>query len=87
VRARSTEFVRHLYRQTSGKLPIIGVGGIFSAEDAWEKIAAGASLIQIYTGYVYEGPTLPRRIVSGLIDRLEARGLRSLKQATGCEAE
>jgi dihydroorotate dehydrogenase len=79
--------IRHLYRQTSGKLPIIGVGGIFSAEDAWEKIAAGASLIQIYTGYVYEGPTLPRRIVSGLIDRLEARGLRSLKQATGCEAE
>ncbi|HLP77036.1 MAG TPA: dihydroorotate dehydrogenase (quinone), partial [Candidatus Paceibacterota bacterium] len=86
VRARSTEVIRHLFRQTQGKLPIIGVGGIFNAEDAWEKITAGASLIQVYTGLVYEGPTLIREIASGLINRLEARGIGSLSKATGCEA-
>src|ERR1043166_5442753 len=55
LRARSTEVVRHIYQQTRGKLPIIGVGGIMSARDAQEKIDAGASLLQIYTGLVYEG--------------------------------
>jgi dihydroorotate dehydrogenase len=70
LRARSTEVIRHLYRQTRGQLPIIGVGGIFSAEDAWEKVTAGASLVQIYSGLVYEGPGLVREIVSGLRDRL-----------------
>jgi dihydroorotate dehydrogenase len=87
LRARSTEVVRHLYRQTKGKLPIIGVGGIFSADDAWEKIAAGASLVQIYTGLVYEGPGIARQIVSGLISRLEVEGVRDLRQAVGCEVK
>jgi dihydroorotate dehydrogenase len=85
LRARSTEMIRHLYRQTQGKLPIIGVGGIFDAADAWEKIAAGASLIQIYTGLVYQGPALCRTIVSGLIQKMESQGLRSLPKAVGCE--
>jgi len=85
VRARSTEMVRHLYRQTRGAFPIIGVGGIFNAADAWEKIAAGASLIQIYTGLVYEGPTLVREIVSGLHERMAAHGLNNLQQAVGCD--
>jgi dihydroorotate dehydrogenase len=65
LRARSTEVVRHLFRQTRGKLPIIGVGGIFNACDAWEKITAGASLVQIYTGFVYEGPGLVKNVVDG----------------------
>jgi dihydroorotate dehydrogenase len=85
LRVRSTEMVRHLYRQTRGHLPIVGVGGIFDAADAWEKIAAGASLIQIYTGLVYEGPAIAKHIVAGLIERLEARGMSSLTQAIGCE--
>ena len=84
LRARSTEVIQHLYRQTSGKLPIIGVGGFFSAADAWEKIAAGASLVQVYTGLVYEGPSICRTIVHGLIERLEARGLAELGSAVGC---
>ena len=63
LRARSTEIIRHLAK--SG-LPIIGVGGIFTAEDAYEKMEAGASLIQIYTGLVYEGPAIAREIVTGL---------------------
>ena len=83
LRSRSTAVVRHLFRQTRAQLPIIGVGGISSADDAWEKITAGASLIQIYTGLVYEGPGLPKRIVSGLVARLKLEGLIGLKSAVG----
>jgi dihydroorotate dehydrogenase len=85
LRQRSTEVIRHLYRQTSGKLPIIGVGGIFSAEDAWEKIAAGASLIQVYTGLIYKGPGVVRDIVGGLKSRMAERGFSTLAQAVGTE--
>jgi dihydroorotate dehydrogenase len=84
--ARSTEVIRHLYRQMKGELPIIGVGGIFTAADAWEKIAAGASLVQVYTGLVYEGPGIAGQIVSGLRQRLRARGLGSIAEAVGCES-
>jgi dihydroorotate dehydrogenase len=85
LRARSTEIIRHLYRQTQGKLPIIGVGGVFNAADAWEKIAAGASLIQIYTGLVYEGPAVCRTIVGGLMEKLKQKGLKTLSEAVGHE--
>jgi dihydroorotate dehydrogenase len=87
LRARSTEVVRHLYRQTKGKLPIIGVGGIFTAADAWEKIAAGASLVQVYTGLVYEGPAICKTIVKGLMDRLREKGLTQLGAAVGSETQ
>jgi dihydroorotate dehydrogenase len=81
LRARSTEIVRHLYRQTKGSLPIIGVGGIFNAEDAWEKIKAGASLVQLYTGLVYQGPGVTKKIVNGLRQRLNQHALCSVKEA------
>ena len=83
LRARSTEIVRHLYRQTKGSLPIIGVGGISDAEDAWEKITAGAALVQLYTGLVYEGPGVAKQIVNGLRERVDASGLSSLSAAVG----
>jgi dihydroorotate dehydrogenase len=83
VRQRSTEVIRFIYQQTQGQLPIIGVGGIFTAEDAWEKITAGASLIQVYTGWVYEGPWMVRRILEGLLHKLQERGLTSISQAVG----
>ncbi|HWW00518.1 MAG TPA: quinone-dependent dihydroorotate dehydrogenase [Candidatus Acidoferrum sp.] len=83
LRQRSTEVIRQLYRRTSGKLPIIGVGGIFDAQDAWEKLAAGASLLQVYTGLVYEGPRMARTIVTGLRQRLKRQGMANLKQAIG----
>jgi len=86
LRVRSTEVVRHLYRQARGALPIIGVGGIFNASDAWEKITSGASLVQIYTSLVYEGPGVVQAIVRGLIERLEEHGLRDLRQAVGIAA-
>jgi dihydroorotate dehydrogenase len=87
LRERSTEIIRHIYRQTQGRLPIIGVGGIFSADDAWEKIAAGASLVQIYTGLVFEGPGLPNKIVTGLIQRMKDEGVSDVKQVVGSESK
>ena len=83
LRARSTEVVRHLYKQTNGQLPIVGVGGIFSADDAWEKITAGASLVQCYTGLVYEGPGLAKKIINGLHAKISANGFKSLRAAVG----
>lgn len=83
LRSRSTEVIRFVWNYTNGQLPIIGVGGIFSAEDAWEKITAGASLVQTYTGLVYEGPGMLRRINDGLADRLHQHGMTSLTEAVG----
>lgn len=80
---RSTEVIRHLYRQSRGQVPIIGVGGIFTVEDAWEKITAGASLLQIYTALVFEGPTIVKELVSGLARRLEEQGFKRLQDAVG----
>ena len=85
LRQRSTEVIRHLYRQTKGALPIIGVGGIFDAADTWEKITAGASLVQAYSGLVYEGPSLAKDIVRGLLERMRERGMRTLIEAVGEE--
>jgi dihydroorotate dehydrogenase len=83
LRHRSTEIIRHLHEQTRGKLPIIGVGGIFNAADAWEKITAGASLVQVYTGLVYEGPGIARSIVRGLDRQLKKAGLSNLQDVVG----
>lgn len=84
VQERSTQIIRFIWEQTHGELPIVGVGGIFTADDAWEKIAAGASLIQVYTGWVYEGPWMVRRILQGLLKKLEATGFNSISEAVGC---
>ncbi len=67
VKERSTEVIRYLHQKSNGQLKIIGVGGIGSAEDALEKIAAGASLVQVYSGLVYEGPGLVKRINQGIL--------------------
>ncbi|MDY6805935.1 MAG: quinone-dependent dihydroorotate dehydrogenase [Cyanobacteriota bacterium] len=83
LRGRSTEVIRFIWQETRGQLPIIGVGGIFTAEDAWEKITAGASLIQVYTGLVYEGPWMMKRILKGLLQKLGDRGLNSISEAVG----
>ena len=83
LRARSTEIIAHIYKNTKGALPIIGVGGIFTADDAWEKITAGASLVQVYTALVYEGPSIAANIVRGLKARMEKEGVRSLDDLVG----
>ncbi len=66
LRNRSTEVIRYIHQKTDGKLPIIGVGGIFDASDAIEKLEAGASLIQLYSGFIYEGPGIARKINKAL---------------------
>ncbi|WP_199192064.1 quinone-dependent dihydroorotate dehydrogenase [Chlorogloea sp. CCALA 695] len=83
VKNRSTEVIRFIYSETKGQLPIIGVGGIFTAADAWEKITAGASLLQVYTGWIYEGPLMVRRILIGLQEKLLEHQLTSVSQAIG----
>jgi dihydroorotate dehydrogenase len=67
---RSTEIIRYLHQKSSGSFPIIGVGGIYSAEDAIAKLNAGASLVQVYSGMVYEGPGLIKKIKQGLVRHL-----------------
>ncbi len=87
LRERSTLMVAALRRLTRGALEIVGVGGVFNAEDAWEKICAGAGLVQLYTGFVYEGLGVARRINEGLASLLERHGFRTLDEAVGCRAE
>jgi dihydroorotate dehydrogenase len=87
LRSRSTRMVAALRRLTRGELEVVGVGGVFTAEDAWEKICAGASLVQLYTGFIYEGFGVVRRINEGLAAILEREGFRTLDEAVGCRAE
>jgi dihydroorotate dehydrogenase len=69
VRARSTEVIKYLADKSNRAFPIIGVGGIHSAEDALEKLDAGATLLQVYTGFIYEGPSLVKRINKAILKR------------------
>jgi dihydroorotate dehydrogenase len=87
LRTRSTQMIAALRRLAGGRLTIVGVGGIFTAADAWEKICAGASLVQLYTGFVYEGFGVARRINEGLAETLQKEGFRTLDEAVGCRAD
>ena len=71
--------------RAAGEIPLIGVGGIASADDAWERIRAGASLVQLYTAMVYEGPGIARRIAHGLARRLKREGFGNIAEAVGSE--
>jgi dihydroorotate dehydrogenase len=83
----ATRQLAQFYLATSGRLPLIGVGGIADAESAWTKIRAGASLLQIYSALVYKGPVLIADILEGLDARLREQGYCVLEGAVGCEAE
>ena len=83
---RSTRLIRQLYRTTQGQWPIIGVGGVDSAKAAYAKIRAGASLVQLYTALVYEGPGLIKRINKNLVRLLKRDGLASVQEAVGVDA-
>ena len=86
LRAPATRMMREVYGLSEGRLPLIGVGGIASAEDAYARIRAGASLLQIYTGFIYRGPRLIEEIHAGLAQRLQADKLENIGQAVGAEA-
>jgi len=83
--ARATRLVRYLYQATGGSIPIIGVGGVHDADSAYDRIRAGASLVQLYTALVYEGPGLVRNIKKGLVERLSADGHASIEGAVGAD--
>jgi len=84
LRERALAVLRRLRATAGPALPLIGVGGIDSAEAAWERIAAGASLVQIYTGWIYEGPPIVAEILEGLSSQLDRQGLATLSEAVGC---
>ncbi len=83
IREKSDNVIRKLYSATKGVVPIIGVGGIFSAEDAYRKIRLGASLVQVYSGWIYEGPGLVPRINKGLLKLMEKDGFKKIQDAVG----
>jgi dihydroorotate dehydrogenase len=82
---RARELIRDIYTHTRGKIPIVGVGGVATAEDAWQHIRAGASLVELYTALIYEGPGVAERIKSGLADLLRRGGFRSIGEAVGID--
>lgn len=85
LRDMSTEVIRKFYKYTKGQVPIIGVGGVFNGQDAYDKIKAGASLIQLYTALTYEGPPVVNKIKRELIELLDGDKLSSINEAVGLD--
>ena len=85
--ALSTERLGRAYALLQGRLPLIGVGGIDSAEAAYAKIRHGASLVQLYSALVYHGPALVQRITEGLAEWLRADGFAGIAEAVGCDVD
>ena len=83
LRERSTALVRRVAERAGGRLIVVGVGGVFDADDAWQKLAAGASLVQVYTGLVYGGPGMARSIAAGLLARMDREGVRYVGEIVG----
>ena len=82
----STKLVKKFYKETRGKIQIIGVGGIDSGESAFEKITAGANAVQLYTGMVYKGPGIVKDIKTDLISILKKHNFKNIKDAIGINA-
>ncbi|MBI3033214.1 quinone-dependent dihydroorotate dehydrogenase [Candidatus Woesearchaeota archaeon] len=85
LQQRSTEIINYIYTATSGFLPIIGVGGIFTAKDAYTKIINGASLVQLYTGFIYQGPSIAKNINKGLVTYLQQNHFKNISEAVGSQ--
>ena len=77
--------MRDFRKATGGAIPLVGVGGISNADDAWARIKAGASLVQLYSAMIYEGPWLGAKIARGLITKMKAEGFTSIAEAVGSE--
>ncbi|KAM3965015.1 dihydroorotate dehydrogenase 2 [Aphomia sociella] len=80
---KSTEMIKNIYKLTKGKIPIIGVGGVFTGQDAYEKILAGANVVQIYTAFIYHGPPVITKIKTELAELLERDGYKNVNDAIG----
>ena len=86
LKARANVITRLLFRHFGTRVPIIGVGGIFTADDAYERIRSGASLVQVYTGLIYEGPGMIQRMTAGVAERLARDGFSQIREAVGIDA-
>jgi dihydroorotate dehydrogenase len=82
---RSTTWIKEIYQETGSQIPIIGVGGIFNGDDAYEKIRAGASLVQVYTGMIYEGPKVVNKINKRLVQLMKQDGFKNISQVVGID--
>lgn len=87
LKDESTVLIAKIYKMTDGKIPIIGVGGIFSGQDAYEKIAAGSSAVQLYTSLVYHGPPIVAKIKKELDEILQQNGFDNVEKARGTQAD
>jgi dihydroorotate dehydrogenase len=85
LKALALDALRRFRQASGGEIPLIGVGGIANADDAWERIRAGASLVQLYSAMVYEGPGIARRMARGLAARLAREGVGNIAEAVGTE--
>jgi dihydroorotate dehydrogenase len=85
LRARSLEVLRRLRARVGSRVTLIAVGGIETADDAWLRIRAGATLVQAYTGFIYGGPAWPRRLHRELAAKVRAAGLASIEEAIGAD--
>ncbi|WP_257456407.1 quinone-dependent dihydroorotate dehydrogenase [Archangium lipolyticum] len=85
AREPANAVIRRAFARSGGALPLIGVGGVFTAEDVYEKLRAGASAVQVYTGFIYEGPGMVRRLLEGLGPLLARDGFRSVREAIGAD--
>jgi dihydroorotate dehydrogenase len=86
LKLRARSIIREIYQRTDGRIPIIGVGGVSTTEDAYEHIRAGASLVELYTALVYDGPRVVRRIKQGLLKLLQRDRVNSISEAVGTAA-
>jgi dihydroorotate dehydrogenase len=82
---RAQEVVRRVALRAAGRVPVIGSGGVMSAEDAWARLRAGATLVQVYTGFIYGGPGFPSQLNAGLLRLMERDGFRTIAEAIGAD--
>ncbi len=85
IKNLSTELIKKFYRELKGKIPIIGAGGVDSGRSAYEKLAAGASAVQLYTGMIYKGPLIVKEIKKELIDIMKENNIKNIKEVTGSD--
>ena len=86
LKSISTEMIKKFYKESNKKISIIGVGGVDSGQSAFEKIVSGASVVQLYTGMVYKGPSIVKEIKKELISILNREGSKNIKEAVGIKA-
>jgi len=85
LREKSTEIIRYIRRRSQGKLCIVGVGGVFTGDDVWDKLAAGASLVQAYTGFIYRGPLYVKKVLLEIRQRMSREGVEALNDIIGTD--